>query len=150
MAVPIFAFFSAGVTIGGLTGLGDALSDRITIGIITGLVLGKTIGVFGATFIVARLTKADLDENLGWFDVLGLALLAGIGFTVSLLIGELAFGIGSERDEHVKVGVLTGSVLAAVLAAVVLRLRNRTYRQLHEAETADSDHDGVPDVYEGR
>ena len=150
VAVPIFAFFSAGVTIGGLTGLGDALSDRITIGIITGLVLGKTIGVFGATFIVARLTKADLDENLGWFDVLGLALLPGIGFTVSLLIGELAFGIGSERDEHVKVGVLSGSPLAAALATIVLRLRNRTYRQLHEAETADSDHDGVPDIYEGR
>ena len=77
-------------------------------------------------------------------------MLAGIGFTVSLLIGELAFGIGGEGDEHVKVGVLTGSVLAAALAAVVLRLRNRTYRQLHEAETADSDQDGVPDVYEGR
>ena len=78
----------------------------------------------------------------------GALLLAGIGFTVSLLIGELAFGAGSERDEHVKVAVLAGSLLAAVLAAVVLRARNRTYRRLHEAEQVDADADGVPDVHQ--
>ena len=61
--------------------------------------------------------------------MVGLGLLAGIGFTVSLLIGELAFGPGSERDEHVKVGILAGSMLAATLAAVVLQLRNRAYRE---------------------
>ena len=59
-------------------------------------------------------------------------MLAGIGFTVSLLIGELAFGTDSLTDEHVKVGVLTGSVLAAVLASVLLRARNRAYRSLDE------------------
>ena len=69
----------------------------------------------------------------------GLAVLAGIGFTVSLLIGELAFGIGSDRDDHVKVAVLTGSLAAALLAAVILRLRNRTYRRIHDAETADDE-----------
>ena len=147
VAVPVFAFFSAVVAIGGLSGLGDALRDPITLGIVLGLVVGKTIGVFGATFLVARTTRAELDDDLSWTDVLGLALLAGIGFTVSLLIGELAFGLGSEQDEHVKVGVLVGSVTAALLAAVVLRLRNRAYRRLHEAETADLDQDGVPDVY---
>jgi NhaA family Na+:H+ antiporter len=73
-------------------------------------------------------------------------MLAGIGFTVSLLIGELAFGVGN--DEHVKVAVLAGSVTAALLATVVLRLRNRAYRRIHEFETADLDQDGVPDVYE--
>ena len=81
-------------------------------------------------------------------DVLGLALLGGIGFTVSLLIGELAFGLGSERDDHVKVAVLAGSLLAAMLATVILRARNRLYRRVHEEETADLDHDGVPDVYD--
>ena len=80
--------------------------------------------------------------------MLGLALLAGIGFTVSLLIGELAFGAGSDRDEHVKVAVLAGSLLAATLATLVLSIRNRTYRRLHNADTADSDHDGVPDAYQ--
>jgi NhaA family Na+:H+ antiporter len=148
VAVPVFAFFSAGVAIGGLDGLGVALGDPVAIGIMAGLVLGKTLGIFSATFLVARLTKADLDESLSWIDVFGLALLAGIGFTVSLLIGELAFGVGSVRDDHVKVGVLAGSLVAATLAAVVLRLRNRTYRLLHEAETADRDRDGIPDVYQ--
>jgi NhaA family Na+:H+ antiporter len=80
--------------------------------------------------------------------VAGLAVLAGIGFTVSLLIGELAYGPESVRDEHVKVGVLTGSLLAAALASVVLRSRNRSYRRLREEEEVDADADGVPDVYE--
>jgi NhaA family Na+:H+ antiporter len=75
-------------------------------------------------------------------------VLGGIGFTVSLLIGELAFGSGTERDDHVKVGVLAGSVLAALLATVLLRLRNRTYRRVWERETVDADADGIPDVYQ--
>jgi NhaA family Na+:H+ antiporter len=65
---------------------------------------------------------------LSWADIVGVGLLGGIGFTVSLLIGELAHGMGSERDDHVKVGVLTGSLLAAALATVVLRRRERAYR----------------------
>ena len=77
-----------------------------------------------------------------------LAVLAGIGFTVSLLIGELAFGEGSVTDDHAKVAVLTGSVLAALLASIVLRLRNRVYRRLNEEEAVDTDHDSVPDVYQ--
>lgn len=148
VAVPVFAFFSAGVAVGGLSGLGEALADPIAVGIIVGLVGGKTVGILGATFLVARFTRADLDEHLSWVDVLGLSLLAGIGFTVSLLIGELAFGAGTLRDEHVKVGVLTGSLLAAALATVVLRVRDRTYSQLNHSDTVDSDGDGVPDVYQ--
>jgi len=148
VAVPIFAFFAAGVSIGGLGGLGEALSDRIAIGIVAGLVIGKVLGIFGATYLVARFTRATLDDELSWVDVLGLSLLAGVGFTVSLLIGELAFGVGSTRDDLVKIGVLAGSLLAALLAAVVLRLRNRTYRKLCEREARDVDADGVPDIYE--
>ena len=71
------------------------------------------------------------------------------GFTVSLLIGELAYGPGTERDELAKVGVLVGSLAAACLAAVVLRMRNRVYRRICEAEERDDDRDGVPDVFEG-
>jgi len=101
-----------------------------------------------STWLVARFTRADLDEDLAWVDVLGLSMLAGIGFTVSLLIGELAFGAGSERNDDVKVAVLAGSVLAALLAAVVLGLRGRVYRRMAEAETVDADADGVPDAYQ--
>jgi NhaA family Na+:H+ antiporter len=146
VAVPVFAFFSAGVgVVGG--GAAAALTSRVTLGIVVALVLGKTVGVLGATWMVQRFTRARLADELSWWDVLGLSLLAGIGFTVSLLIGELAFGPGSPRDEHVKVGVLIGSLLAALLAAALLRTRNRTYRRICEREAADNDDDGVPDVY---
>jgi Na+:H+ antiporter, NhaA family len=148
VAVPIFAFFAAGVTIGGAGGFGASLGDSVTLGIIVGLVVGKPVGVLCATWLVQRYTHARLAEDLGWPDVLGLALLAGIGFTVSLLIGELAFGTGTERDEHVKIGVLLGSLLSALLATVVLRMRNRRYRRICAEEERDTDADGVPDVYQ--
>ncbi|MCD4523411.1 Na+/H+ antiporter NhaA [Nocardioides sp. cx-173] len=147
VAVPLFAFFAAGVSVGGLDGLADSLRDPVALGIVCGLVVGKTVGIMGATWMLSTFTHADLDEDLRWVDVLGLAMLAGIGFTVSLLIGELAFGHGSAREDHVKVGVLVGSLTAALLASVVLRLRNRAYRRIAEIETRDDDHDGVPDVF---
>lgn len=148
VAVPIFAFFAAGVAIDGLAGLTGSLSDPVALGIALGLVVGKFVGVLGTTFLVARFSRADLDSDLSWVDVAGLALLAGIGFTVSLLIGDLAFGSGSTRDDHVKVGVLVGSVVSAVLASVVLRARNRVYRRIEIEETRDDDRDDVPDVYQ--
>ena len=148
VAVPVFAFFAAGVTVGGLDGLVAALRDPIALGIVTGLVVGKTVGITGSTWVLARFTRAELDDDLAWVDVVGMAMLAGIGFTVSLLIGELAFGPGSESDEHVKVAVLVGSMLAATLASGVLRARNRTYRRICELEQRDDDADGVPDVYQ--
>ncbi|CAA9372352.1 MAG: Na+/H+ antiporter NhaA type [uncultured Propionibacteriaceae bacterium] len=147
-AVPVFAFFAAGVMVDGFAGLAVSLTDRVALGIVFGLVVGKVIGIFGSTYLVARFTRASLDEDLRWVDVLGLSVLAGIGFTVSLLIGELAYGAGSAREDHVKVGVLAGSLLAAVLAAVILRARNATYRRIWEAEQRDTDLDGTPDLYE--
>src|SRR4051794_2728768 len=95
-AVPVFAFFSAGVAIGGISGLGESLGDSIALGIVLGLVAGKAVGITGATWLVSRFTRAQLDESLGWPDVVGLALLGGMGFTVSLLITELAYGAESE------------------------------------------------------
>jgi NhaA family Na+:H+ antiporter len=148
IAVPVFAFFAAGVTVGGFSGLADALGDRVALGIVAGLVVGKLVGIAGSTWLVVRFTRAEFADELGWWDVIGLALLGGIGFTVSLLIGELAFGQGSERDDHVKVGVLVGTLVAALLATVVLRLRNRRYRRIAAEETVDADGDDVPDVYQ--
>jgi NhaA family Na+:H+ antiporter len=147
-AVPVFAFFAAGVTVGGWTGLGQALGHPVTLGVIVGLVVGKPLGVWLTAFLLAKFTHATLDDDLAWRDVLGVALLAGIGFTVSLLIGELAFAYGSVSAADVKIGVLTGSVLAGTLAAVVLVSRNAVYRRIHEREITDADGDGVPDVYE--
>lgn len=149
-AVPVFAFFAAGVTVGGWSGLGDALLHPITDGVIAGLVLGKPLGVFATAFLVAKFTHASLDEDLAWRDVLGVSLLAGIGFTVSLLIGELAFSHGTPAGDDVKIGVLVGSVVAGLLASLVLLSRNAVYRRIYELETADTDHDGVPDIYEAR
>ena len=147
-AVPVFAFFSAGVMLGGMAGLKSALTDPIAIGIIVGLVVGKPIGILIATFITAKATRQPLQKGLTWPDVTGVAILGGIGFTVSLLIGELAFGGNSEADDHVKIAVLLGSVLAAVIAAVLLRIRNKHYRELWEEENRDEDHDGIPDIYQ--
>jgi len=150
VAVPVFAFFAAGVTIGGSAGLADAVRDPVAVGVVAGLVLGKPFGVLAATWLVARFTRAGLDSDLSWWDVLGLAMLAGVGFTVSLLIGELAFGAGSERDEHVKLGVLAGSVLAAIFASVLLRARSKVYERLRTTETANHDADGAPDTGSGK
>jgi len=149
-AVPIFAFFAAGVTVGGWSGLGASLLHPVTDGVIAGLVIGKPVGVLATAFLLAKFTHASLDEDLAWRDVLGVALLAGIGFTVSLLIGELAFGYGTAAGSDVKIGVLAGSVIAGLLAAAVLLSRNAAYRRIHAKETADADHDGVPDIYEAQ
>ncbi|MCI4065902.1 Na+/H+ antiporter NhaA [Micromonospora sp. R77] len=148
-AVPVFAFFAAGVTLVG-TDLGEVFTDPVVLAVVAGLVLGKTVGVFGSTYLLARFTRAELDEEIGWSDLFGVALLAGIGFTVSLLIGELAFGPGSTADERVKAAVLLGSVAAAVLATMVLRRRNAVYRRIAERESRDDDGDGIPDVYQER
>lgn len=150
VAVPVFAFFAAGVGIGGFHGLAGALGHPITLAIVLGLVVGKPVGVLGTAALLAAGTRASLDAGLRWIDVFGLALLAGIGFTVSLLIGDLAYGSGSGRDDLAKIGVLTGSLVAATLAAIVLRLRNRHFRALCDEEAADSDHDGIPDVFAAR
>jgi NhaA family Na+:H+ antiporter len=149
VAVPVFAFFAAGVTVVG-GGVGEALRDPVAIGIVLALVLGKVIGVLGSTFVMARFTRAELDDDLSWSDVVGLSLLTGIGFTVSLLVGELAFGPGSEKDEHAKLAVIAGSVLAAVLASIVLRRRNAIYRRIAHEDSLDDDGDGVPDAFQDR
>jgi len=130
VAVPVFAFFAAGVPVSG-GGLGGA----VALGVIAGLVVGKTIGITGATWLVQRFTRAELDGELDWWDVVGMALLGGVGFTVSLLIGELAFGAGSPLDREAKLGVLLGSSVAALLGAGLLRVRDRHYRRLLESDS---------------
>lgn len=135
-AVPVFAFFSAGVAIGGPEGFASALRDPVLIGVVIGLVLGKPIGITAATWLITRIRRINLDPSLRWIDIAGVGVLAGIGFTVSLLIVELSFGEGSAHYDHGKVAVLSASVIAALLAAIVLGLRNRRYRKAEEAAAA--------------
>ncbi|WP_405937538.1 Na+/H+ antiporter NhaA [Streptomyces sp. NBC_00726] len=146
-AVPVFALFSAGVSLSG-GALGAVFDRPETLGVVLGLVAGKTIGVFGGTWLTTRLTRAELNKDLAWADVFAIATLAGIGFTVSLLIGELAFAGDDDMINGIKASVLLGSLIAAVLSGVLLKLRVRRYRALSDAEELDEDGSGVPDVYE--
>lgn len=145
--VPVFAFFSAGVAIGGFSGFTQAVSQPIALGIIVALVGGKMLGITGATWLVTRLRQANLDSDIKWIDVIGLAALGGIGFTVSLLIAELSFGIGSDYNDYAKIAILTASVLAACVGSLILGSRNKHFKQLAEKETEDLNDDGVPDVF---
>ena len=129
-AVPVFAFFSAGVAVGGVDGFVSAFSDPIVLGIVLALVVGKPLGIAAATWIITRIRRIDLDPSLRWWDIVGVGLLAGIGFTVSLLVAELSFAPGSEAHDHAKIAVLSASVLAAGAASVLLGVRNRRYRRL--------------------
>ena len=132
VAVPIFAFLSAGVAVS-LSELTDQLEEPLLIGVAVGLVVGKLVGVFGASWLTARFTKAELDPALRWIDMVGLSLVSGVGFTVSLLMADLAFEDDETSLGTAKAGILLGSIVAAVLAGVILRARDRAYR-LAEAE----------------
>ncbi|GAA5036708.1 Na+/H+ antiporter NhaA [Actinopolymorpha pittospori] len=124
LAVPLFALFAAGVPVS-WSALGATVTDAAAVGVIVGLVLGKTIGVFGGAWLTARFTHAELNPDLGWRDVLAVSVLAGIGFTVALLIADLAFAGDAERVTHVKTGILVASLLAALVAVLLLRFRQR-------------------------
>lgn len=145
VAVPLFALFAAGVTVSA-GALGEVFTRPEPLGVVVGLVFGKIVGIFAGTYLATRFTRARLNPDLAWADVFGLAVLGGIGFTVALLIGELAFP--PAEAEHVKAAVLVASFAAACLAAVLLHRRNRLYRRLCAEEDLDSDSDGIPDVYQ--
>jgi NhaA family Na+:H+ antiporter len=132
VAVPVFAFLSAGVAVS-FDVLADRAKEPLLIGVAFGLVAGKLIGVFGATWLTARFTRAQLDASVRWVDMVGLSLVSGVGFTVSLLMAELAFEDDDQSLATAKAGILLGSLVAAVLAGIILRARDRSYR-LADAE----------------
>ncbi len=149
VCVPLFAFFAAGVDFRSI-GLVDSLATPVAIGILVGLVVGKPIGVLAGAWLTARFTRAQLSPELAWRDVGAVGVIAGIGFTVALLITELAYDSLPSLMESAKVAVLVSSVVAALLAAIALRSRSRHHARVHAADTADDDGDGVPDVYQDR
>jgi Na+:H+ antiporter, NhaA family len=117
--LPVFAFANAGVSLGGITF--STLTQTVPLGIATGLVLGKTVGVFGASWLLMRLGGARLPDQSTWLQFLGICVLCGVGFTMSLFIGSLAFeGADAAYGNQVKIGVLLGSLISATLAVVLL------------------------------
>ena len=131
VAVPVFALFAAGVAISA-SSVAEAAGDPIAQGIFLGLVIGKPLGILVFTFIAAKVLKQGLDRGLSWWDVGSVGFVAGIGFTVSLLIGDLAFAGEGEIIQEVKMSVLFGSVTAAIIGAALLSWRDRHYRRIYE------------------
>ncbi len=125
ICVPLFAFFAAGVPINA-SAMAALFTDRAALGIIAGLVIGKTIGVFGTAFATASSPLARLPAGLRWRDLFAVSVLTGCGFTVSLLIAELGFPGGTQQDSA-KAAVLLGSTIASLLAAALLRRRVRAH-----------------------
>ncbi len=148
VAVPVFALFAAGVPVGGISGLRDSLSSTISVAVMLALVLGKPIGIVLTTWVTTRLTRTGLDPSYHWIDMVGVGILAGIGFTVSLLVAELSFEHGSMESDHAKIAILVASIIAATLASLVLVPRNRHYRLIEKQESIDANQDGIPDVYQ--
>lgn len=145
--VPLFAFFSAGVAIGGWDGLQRAVADPVAIGIIVGLVVGKTVGITGTTWLITRFRGVNLDSDIAWVDIIGLAVTGGIGFTVSMLVAELSFAAGEAHTEDAKIGIMIGSVTAAICGAIILSIRNKHYKLIAQKEALDENQDGIPDVF---
>lgn len=121
-ALPVFAFFAAGVTVTG--GIGQMLTNPAAIGVIAGLVLGKFIGIYGGVVFFARFTPLKPGGGVNVADLLGVSFLAGIGFTVSLLISELSFP-GDPAVDAAKFGVMVASLLAGMLGAFFLTRRRK-------------------------
>ena len=137
VCVPLFALFAAGIDLRGIS-ITSTLASPIAVGVIVGLVIGKPLGVTLGAWLTARFTRAQLSAGITWADVATIGVLAGIGFTVSLLISELAFAVSRSNLESAKLAVLVGSLTAAILAVGAIVSRNRHYATLAAADEADS------------
>jgi Na+:H+ antiporter, NhaA family len=122
--LPLFAFANAGVSLAGMTV--ESFTHPVPMGIAIGLLMGKTVGVFGLTWVAVKLRLAALPAGAGWGQILGVAILCGIGFTMSLFVGSLAFAPGSSDYAGMdRMGILTGSFFAAVIGYAVTALASR-------------------------
>ena len=116
--MPLFAFANAGVSLDGLSI--SSLFDKVPLGIVLGLFIGKQLGVFVFSFISIKLKIAQMPNNSNWFNFYGVGVLTGIGFTMSLFVGNLAFANKMEYMDGVKIGVLTGSLLSTLFGYFLL------------------------------
>ncbi|MET1072521.1 MAG: Na+/H+ antiporter NhaA [Umezawaea sp.] len=129
-AVPLFALFAAGVPVGG-DALGALFADRVALGVVVGLVVGKVVGIVGASALAVWLKAAVWPSGAGPRDIVAVAMLGGVGFTVSLLIADLA--LDGEAAEQAKAAVLLASMTASLLAAVLLVRRSRVHQRDNES-----------------
>ena len=139
IALPLFAFFAAGVTFIGETSFGELVAKPVFISVAVALIAGKLLGVLGMTALVVKFTPLRLPDAIGVRDLLPVAFLCGIGFTVSLLIAELSY-TDVAHTTPAKVAILCASVIAAILGAITLRMDAR------RARTTDMNLDGVDDL----
>jgi len=141
--LPLFAFANAGVPLAGVTA--EALTGPVPLGIALGLFLGKQVGVFGASWLAIRLRVADRPQGASWAQLYGVAVLTGIGFTMSLFIGMLAFP-GGDQAASVRVGVLSGSIVSAVAGWAILRALARRTAASSDANAAPAPAPGEEEV----
>ncbi|WIY04967.1 Na+/H+ antiporter NhaA [Amycolatopsis mongoliensis] len=126
VAVPVFALFAAGISVTG-DSLGAVFTTALPLAVLAGLLGGKVVGIFGASLLAVKLKVADKPRGMGWRDLGALSLLGGVGFTVSLLIADLA--LPAETSELAKAAVLIASGLASLLAAVLLLRRSKVHAE---------------------
>ncbi|MBL0934565.1 MAG: Na+/H+ antiporter NhaA, partial [Rhizobiaceae bacterium] len=149
IVVPIFGFANAGVSLEGV-GLGEAFAP-VPLGIASGLFLGKQIGIFGSVWLAVKLGIASRLRGATWLQVYAVAALCGIGFTMSLFIGALAFPGNAELIDEAKIGVIMGSVASALLGYTILRVcplhpeHEQEEREQEDEVRADGDIESLED-----
>lgn len=121
--VPLFAFANAGVVLSAKPFQQD---QHIILAIVTGLVIGKVIGITTATWLLVKSKKAELPDNVGWRHIIGVSFIAGIGFTMSLFIAELTFEPGSPYLDSAKIGIFVASIISAVIGMIILRTTSKS------------------------
>lgn len=129
LAVPIFAFFAAGVNIVDTAGgVGQMLTHPVTLSVTAAMPIGKCLGIFGSVFLLTTFTPLTLGKGITLRDILPVSFTAGIGFTVALLISHLAFAGDNELTQAGSFGVLLGTLASVIIAAITLQLRTRTLK----------------------
>ncbi len=123
LIVPLFGFANAGVSFAGIAL--SALLEPLTLGVASGLVFGKLVGVFGFSALAIRCGHAQLPHGASWMQLAGIAMLCGIGFTMSLFIGLLAFDGNARLQDEVKIGILAGSLVAGIAGTLMLQFAGR-------------------------
>lgn len=138
VCVPLFALFAAGVSLN-TNVFGELFSDRIALAVILGLLVGKPLGIFGLSWVAIRLGVATRPSELGWRDMVALAVLGGIGFTVSLLVAELALAdvAGGSSVELAKTAVLVASMAASLAGSALLLRRGRVHQARRDARALE-------------
>ena len=160
--LPIFAFFAAGVNVIDSGGVAGMMGDPVALGIYLGLPIGKCIGIFGGVFLMTKFLGLRLGAGIDLHDIFPISFVAGIGFTVSLLIAQLSFSAADPHEAHARVAVIVGTLLSVILGATALRFRLShavrgkgmdPHRTLRSESTRGSDgpkRDGRPGDRRGR